>query len=240
MLKFLAALACTISAHFCEATPSQIQLTTTNTVTLRGPVDGGSVTEVMSKLQELVEERGRSNYPIYLVLDSPGGSIMAGDMLIQYLRTLQNVHTITIFAASMAAGIVEANPGNRYITSSGLLMFHRASGSFEGQFNDGEVETQLKLWRAFVNQMEQANADRMQLSLQDYKQRIINEWWMLGQEAVQDKGADFVTQIRCSKELIAQKNSVTVMSFFFTSQKTYSACPLFRVPLSSDEEEAGE
>lgn len=237
MFKFLAALACAISAHVCEAAPAQIQLTTANTVTLRGPVTATSTTEVMSQLNDYVHIRGKQTYPIYLVLDSPGGSIMAGDMLVQYLRTLQNVHTITIYGASMAAGIAQANPGIRYITTSGLLMFHRATGSFEGQFATGELESQLKLWTAYVEQMEQANADRMQISLQDYKARIINEWWLLGQDAVQSKAADFLVQVRCSSALIEEQEEIVIQGFLFSATKTFSRCPLFRAPLNIDKNE---
>jgi ATP-dependent protease ClpP protease subunit len=237
MIKTMLALACAVSANLCEAAPSEVQLTTTNTVTFRGEVSPGSVTEVMVKLSKLALLRGSSNYPIYLVLDSPGGSIMAGDMLVQYLRTLSNVHTITIFSASMAAGIVEANKGIRYITPSGILMFHRASGSFEGQFNSGELESQLRLWTSIVNIMEQANADRLGITLQDYKARIVNEWWMLGQEAVQNKAMDFVVSVRCSQNLINQTQKVTESSLFFQVELEYSDCPLFRAPLSINNKE---
>ncbi len=235
MLKFLSAIACAISVHVCEAAPSVIQLTTTNTVNFRGEVSGQSVVKAMKELSQLVEERGRRNYPIYLVLDSPGGSIMAGDMLVQYLRTLQNVHTISIFAASMAAGIMQANPGMRYITNSGIVMFHRASGSFEGQFNTGELESQLKVFSAFVTLMEQDNADRMGITLQEYKQRIINEWWILGQEAIQSKVADAVVQLRCTSALIEKTSLVTESNFFSSVTITYSECPLFRAPISVEE-----
>lgn len=233
MFKFLSALACAISVHVCEASPSVIQLTTLNTVTFRGEVSAESVISVMVKLNELNEERGKKNYPIYLVLDSPGGSIMAGDMLVQYLRTLQNVHTISIFAASMAAGIVEANPGIRYIVNSGLLMFHRASGQFEGQFNTGELESQLKVFSAYVTLMEQDNADRIGITLQEYKQRIMNEWWMLGQEAVQSKAADFVVQLRCTKQLIDKQETIVQEGFFSSAKLTFSECPLFRAPVKA-------
>ena len=58
----------------------------------------------------------------------------------------QNIECIAIFAASMAHGILQACPGNRYIAPAGVSMIHRAKGGFQGQFNDGEVESRLEFW----------------------------------------------------------------------------------------------
>lgn len=155
---------------------AQLNLTPENTVTYRGEINSASATAVMLELQRLSDERGKKDYPIYLVLDSGGGSIYAGDFFIQYMRTLKNIHTISIFSASMAAGIVEAVEGRRYITRNGVLMFHRAKGSFDGQFEEGEVESQLRLWKAIVLNMESINAARCGLPLADYKDKVKNEW----------------------------------------------------------------
>lgn len=208
-----------------------IVLTTQNTVTIRGAITGTSVTVAMLDIATQVIRRGAKNYTIYLVLDSPGGSIVAGDAFIQFAKTIPNLETITIFSASMAAGIVEALPGRRLITENGILMFHRASGQFEGQFEDGEVESQLRLWKSIVRAMEVKNSSRMGMGLQEYKDKIKDEYWLYGTEAVEKKGADAQVDIKCTPQLVAQKVRVYVESFFGGAEVQFSGCPLFRAPL---------
>lgn len=209
-------------------------LTTQNTVTIRGAITGTSVTVAMLDIATQVVRRGTQKYTIYLVLDSPGGSIVAGDAFIQFAKTIPNLDTVTIFSASMAAGIVEALPGRRLITENGILMFHRASGQFEGQFEDGEVESQLRLWKSIVRAMEIKNATRMGMGLQEYKDKIKDEYWLYGTEAVEKKGADAQVDIKCTPQLVKQKVRVFVESFFGSGEVQYSGCPLFRAPLKKE------
>lgn len=223
---------------FAQEAP--IVLNTSNTVLFRGPVTGASVTKAQLNLVEAVKTRGSGKYPIYLVLDSPGGSIYAGEAFIAFARTLPNVETISIFAASMAAGIVESMPGKRHITPGGILMFHRASGGFEGQFEEGEVESQLALWKQIVRTMEGRNASRIGISLEAYKAKVVNEWWLYGADAVTQKGADKISTIVCSQALIDKREVVVSQMFIFTVKSVYSGCPLFRGPLPDATEEEEE
>jgi ATP-dependent protease ClpP protease subunit len=233
LMKILVTLLSTLLIG-AAAQAAEIKLTTGNTVVFRGAVDGGSITKAQLKLAELATTRGKAQYPIYLVLDSPGGSIVAGDAFIQYAKTIPNVHTITIFAASMAAGIVESLPGKRYMAENGILMFHRASGSFEGQFEEGELESQLALWKHIVRSMEQRNADRLQIPLATYKQKVVNEYWLYGQQALVDKAADEMATITCSQQLTDERESVMQHVFVFSVKKEFSGCPLFRAPISTE------
>ena len=216
---------------------AQIFLNEKNTVTLRGPIDDASTLEVMLKLASAQAKRGSDNYPIYLVLDSPGGSIDAGDTLIQYAKTIRNLHTITIFSASMAAGIVEALPGYRYITENGMLMFHRATVGLQGQVENGEVESRLDMIKKIVRRMEIKNSGRMQLGLDDYKKAVKDELWLNYQDSVAWKAADQVVDLKCSQELINEKESITLSVLFFTFKLQFSGCPLFRNPMPMEKKE---
>jgi ATP-dependent protease ClpP protease subunit len=215
----------------------KVLLTTANTVSIRSQIDDESVTKAQIELARAIRERGAAPYPIYLVLDSPGGSIVAGEDFIQLAKQYSNVHTVSIFAASMASAIVQALPGIRYITSTGMMMFHRAAGRFQGQFEVGEVESQLAFFKGFVRTMEQRNADRMGLSLDAYKAKVINEYWVYGQDAVTDKVADHVADVTCSPQLIESRVTSSQMSFFGESKLVLSGCPLIRGPIQESEQE---
>lgn len=204
-----------------------ITLTPENTVTFRGVVDAVSVGKVMG---EIADKRKEYSGTIYLVMDSPGGSIYAGNVFIEYIKTVPKIKTISLFAASMAHGIVQATPGERLITSTGIMMAHRASGSFQGQFEEGEVESQLKLWKSIVRQLEKSNASRIGISLEEYKKKVVNEWWSYGSEAVEEHVADREVRVECSEELINSRYEETIVSFFGSYTIEYSECPVFKFP----------
>jgi ATP-dependent protease ClpP protease subunit len=167
------------------------------------------------------------------VLDSPGGSIYAGLNFIQFAKTISNLHTISIFSASMAAGIVEGLPGRRLITDDGMLMFHRAQASLSGQVETGELEARLAAVQRIIRRLEEANARRMGISLSDYKSRVLNELWPDSDSAVSERAADKIIDIVCSTELINKKTKTIHWTFFGSTTVSFSHCPLFREPVNN-------
>lgn len=220
------------SILFCNSAMAEtIQLTPDNTYVYRGVVDANSVTVAEMELQALQVKRGADSTPLYLVLDCPGGSVYDGENFIQFAKTIPNLNTVSIFAASMCSGIAEAIPGKRYVTENGILMFHRAKGQFEGQFETGEVETQLAFWKSMMRRIEQRSADRMGISLKKYKAHVVNEYWLEGANAVKAGAADAQIDLSCSKELIEKTVDIVQEDLFGTNTFHLSACPLFRNPL---------
>ena len=97
---------------FCSVSiANAITLTTKNSCTLEGEVDPESMKQLKACVAKKVMLRNGQKYPIYIYLISPGGSVYSGLRFISFVKTLNNVHTITEFAASMAAAIVQGNPG---------------------------------------------------------------------------------------------------------------------------------
>lgn len=205
-----------------------VELTTTNTVVFSGEVSQQSVNKATEQLIDLVLKR-RFSSTIYLVLDSPGGSIDAGEQFIQFAKTIPNLETVTIFAASMASAISQALPGNRLITENGTQMFHRAKGGFQGQFESGEVESRLGYAKQIVFGLESRNAARMQMDILTYKAAIKDELWLYGKFAVDAKVADEVIDLKCSKQLIKQEvvSTISIMGMFEVDI-VKSGCPLLQ------------
>lgn len=221
-----------LTASLLLAAPAyseNLNLTLANTVTLRGPIDDRSVVNLQLQVAALDDKR---RGPIYLVLDSPGGSIEAGETLISYLKTIPNLHTVTIFAASMASAIAQALPGKRYIVEDGTMMFHRASVQLGGQIEMGEVESRLAWIKSVVLRMEARNAKRMSMSLVDYKARVKDELWQTSEQAVAEKSADKVVNLVCSKELIKSGVKLDIQSIFGSYTVVFSQCPLMRFPVA--------
>jgi len=219
------------SAFGQEKVYEKVQLNSNNTVLLRGVIDETSVVLTSLKLAKLVALRGLGSYPIYLVLDSPGGELEAGRALIEFVKVTPNVRTITIFAASMAAITVESLPGSRLITANGIMMFHRARGGIEGQFEVGELESRLAQAKAVVLGLEKGIAARMGITIDDYKAKAKDEYWLTAERALKDKAVDKIVDIVCSDELVKGRTKVSIETLFGAIELKFSNCPTLRGPI---------
>jgi ATP-dependent Clp protease protease subunit len=84
-----------------------------------------------------------SNKPIYLYINSPGGSVTAGMAIydtMQYIKA--DVVTICVgLAASMGAFLLAAGtPGKRLALPHARIMIHQPLGGARGQATDIEIE----------------------------------------------------------------------------------------------------
>jgi ATP-dependent protease ClpP protease subunit len=207
---------------------SEILLTPDNAVTIRGEINEETIGKVQTKLAELNSLRGLRVYPIYLVLDSPGGDINVGLSFIEYAKTIPNLHTINLFAASMASAIQQALPGKRIGYPYAISMFHRAAGGFQGHFAEGEVESRLDLAKQMVAILENQNAYRLKMSLPDYKKKIMSEYWLVGRANITGNAIDEIHTVKCSDSLIEKKETMAFRVFIFSIDVTFSQCPMFR------------
>lgn len=212
----------------CTSFATEVRLSPENMVLIRGEISAESMSAAAFKLNDLSELRGAANYPIYIVLDSPGGSISDGMDFIEFAKTFKNVNTLTISAASMASAIVEALPGERLMLETGTIMFHRASAQLGGQLEDGEFEARLAYIKSIVRSMERINAKRMCIKLADYKKKVKDEYWLFGEQAVRAKAVDRLVDVSCTKQLIESKTVEEIQTLFFTAKVEFSACPLLK------------
>jgi ATP-dependent protease ClpP protease subunit len=208
-----------------------IVLEESNTISLRDAVNWNSMSILQADLLKKSIKLGPDE-PIYLVLDTPGGSVSAGNMFIETLKGIPNpVHTVVIFAASMGFQITQATE-KRYILESGILMSHRATVGLQGQLN-GELESRLVFYKTMVDTMEEKVAKRVGMDFLAYKDRIVNEWWEVGYNAVTSKVADEVVIVKCSKTLLRGSIFKRLFSIFGGARKVeFSKCPLIVAPLS--------
>jgi len=205
---------------------SQITLTENNHIVFKGVVNASSVGKASKDLLKL-SFKTKPGDTIYLVLDSPGGSVYDGLNFVQLFATLpRNVSCIALRAHSMAHHFLQACPGKRYGVANMASMAHRASGGFRGTFNRGQVEQQLELWTGIVQSMEKVNAKRMGLSLEKYQTLAKDEYWCHGYDCVKKNFVDSIQTVGCSEKLVNKETSRTVNSFFGSYKIYESGCPL--------------
>jgi len=212
----------------------EIVLTKDNTLVLDSSFSGQSVSKLIQQARQMDSDL-QSGYPIYLFLDTPGGSIQAGLELIEALNGINRpVHTVTLFAASMGWQLVQ-HLGTRYILKYGVLMSHKASGSFSGEFGGGpsQIDSQYGLWLRRINIMDQQTVNRTngKKTLQQYRSEYDNELWINGEEAVTNGYADEVVTVKCGTGLDGTRESKTTF-MGFNLKLTLSSCPIITYPVN--------
>lgn len=206
-----------------------LTLSESNTISFNQPFSARYVAQKQMELLNL-DANLAPGQPITVVLNTPGGSIDAGNRLIDMISALDRpVNTLTLFAASMGYHTVQ-NLGKRYITPSGTLMSHRASIRGLGGQIDGEAETALAWIKSIVDIMDFKAAVRVGLEVSDYKTLIKDELWITGAKAVESNHADAVVVAKCDPSL-----NGTYTELFYTMfgpvNVTFSKCPLITAPL---------
>lgn len=206
-----------------------IKLNDSNHVIIKGALVQN---EILLKSQEL-----KADDTLYVVLDTIGGSVVAGNLIIDTLNSVpQKIETITIFAASMGYLIVQSME-DRHIIPTGQLISHRMRvGGLSGQV-PGELNTRLEHIEKISKILSKRSADRVGLTIERYEKLIFNEFWTFGSQAVESKHADDVVLIQCDVSLMSEK-SMEVRSLLGTFDVTFSKCPLIRAPLSISRSEA--
>lgn len=219
------------------ADPNRIVLTKDNTVSMAAQFSDESVARIALKAREL-DSRLPSGEPLYLVLMTPGGSIDAGLELIENLKTLNRpVHTITLFSASMGFQTVQGL-GERYITSTGTLMSHKAKGGLQGEF-PGQFDSRYAYYLKRVLKLDERTVERSKgkLTKESYFAKYRDEMWCDGQECVDLGVADRVVSVSCDKSLDGTTKDSTSVSFLGMSidvSVVKAACPTITGVLSAE------
>ena len=208
-----------------------IVLTEDNHILFSGVVNPKSVALAQVRLANL-SARLPDSATIYLIIDSPGGSVSAGNQFIDFAQSIpQKVKTLPIFAASMGYHMSQSFQ-ERLAMPSSTLMSHRASlGGVSGQI-PGEIDSRLNNIRTVLNEMDQFVADRIGIKLEQYKKDIHDELWLTGREAVSRKHADRLVKAVCDKSLMSGTRVEEVNTIFGPVQLELSRCPLITGPLS--------
>lgn len=199
-----------------------------NTISLRGDVDEKSVDKLIKEMLDL-SFKLPADAEINLVINSGGGSVFDGMRLINVMNVIpQKINTIAIFAFSMAYSIFQRGT-NRYITELGVIGQHRAKVTLSGQINDGELESRLNWLRGMISIVSTYEAEKMDLSLEEYKSLIKDEMWLNSNNSIKMKAADRVTNIKCSKALYFKREIFKSWTIIGEKRFYKSACPLIDI-----------
>lgn len=241
MLKFISTVVLStllsFSAFAAEKAAAKVTLTKDNTIVMNDYFYGETVSQLTQKAKEL-DARLPSQEPIYLVLNSGGGSIDAGIELIQNLNTLNRpVRTITLFAASMGFQTVQGLKGLRLITEDGTLMSHKARGGFYGEF-PGQLDSRYSYYLKRVTRLDKRVVERTKgkHTEKSYASLIENEYWCDGADCIAQGFADQVVNPSCDSSMSGTHNKLYArfmyMGIVIEIVDVMSNCPLITEALS--------
>lgn len=191
-----------------EKTITNITPPESRTLFLYGVVDSS----VLSLRDALVRLGKDSKDPIYLLIDSPGGSVLDGAMVLSAIEASPApVYTVCMqLCASMAAIIFEYGH-KRYALDRSFVMFHPASGGSEGELD--KMVSRLGSIQRYIGKMEAYIAKRANISYERYKELANVEYWIDGEDAVNLGFADSLVNVALPerKEAAAPANPENVV-----------------------------
>lgn len=232
-------------AKAAQASVKRLVLSKDNTIILNDAIEGGSVSEVITKAKAL-DNAGdgylgtvgiKKKDPIYVFLRTPGGEIQTGLEMLEALKGLNRpVDTITMFAASMGFQTAQ-QLGKRYIVKNGVLMSHRARGEFSGEFGGqkpSQMDSRKGLWETRMDEMDQQTVDRSggKQTLESYQKAYASELWITGKQAVDQGYADEIVEIQCDESLAGVTTKSINFMGLINIDYDLDNCPLNSTPMN--------
>ncbi|MBE9247769.1 ATP-dependent Clp protease proteolytic subunit [Dolichospermum sp. LEGE 00240] len=145
-------------------------------------VDDGIANAIVAYLLYL--DSDDQTKPIYLYINSPGGSVTAGLAIYDTMQHIKSeVVTICVgLAASMGSFLLAAGTkGKRMALPHSRIMIHQPSGGTRGQASDIAIEAQEIL--RLRNQLNQIYVDNTGQSLEKIEKDMNRDFFMSAQEA---------------------------------------------------------
>lgn len=142
-------------------------------------------TESTQSLAEQIKELNKeSNEDIFLLINSPGGSVLDGASLISEMEASSaHVNTVcTGFCASMAA-MIHSYGYKRYATDRAILMYHPASAGIQGQVPN--MLSQLTTITRYLDKMVSNIVTRSKVSKSEFDSLVSYELWVDAEDAEQ-------------------------------------------------------
>lgn len=231
MKNLMLMIAMLLSCGACKASQSGdvIELSEDNTVQLNLPIFSDTAAEVQKRLLEK-DVKLKAGKPIYLVLNTPGGSIQDGLMIIETAKSLKRpIHTISIFSASMGF-VISQYLDKRYALDSAVIMTHKARVGNVGGDVPGSFINMAQYLLNFVNNINEKIAIRSKMELDSYNKLIESDYWMGSTQAIDHNFMDKVVTISCDKSLQGYAEPQRVDLGFFAVTVQFHKCPLITQP----------
>jgi ATP-dependent protease ClpP protease subunit len=198
---------------FLTDSPIIIDLTPQNILILKDTINEDSASDLILNINN---KKNKKNLMLYL--DTNGGSVEQGMKIISEVKK-NNISCIAETAYSMGFSIFQ-NCYTRYILPHGKLMQHQISFAIKGE--KGKIDSYVQFVDSMHKIMIKQQSRRLRLPRRKFETKILNEWWIFGQYAIEENAADYIVEIKCDNILSNSVYNVTKNGYIYT----YSSCPL--------------
>lgn len=161
----------------------RLDLKSEQTIYLSGPIQD------VSSVVEEIKAKSKGNSDLYLLIDSPGGSVFDGALVISAMEASPaRVHTICMQMCASMAFIIHQHGTTRLAIDRAILMAHPASGGVRGTLE--QMSSRLNMVNVYVDKMNAYIANRMGISLLDFKAMTVSEFYVDSEDALKSKLLD--------------------------------------------------
>jgi len=142
-------------------------------------------------IAEDIRKKSKTNSELYLIIDSPGGSVMDGAMILSAIESSSaKVNTVCAGLCASMAFVIHQYGAKRLAVDRSVLMAHPASAGLQGTL--GQMESRLSFINRYVEKMDTHIAARVGMPLEAFKALTVSEYWIDAEDAL---GKHFVDGI---------------------------------------------
>lgn len=172
-------------------------------VVLLGEIEPETASQAVSEIMV----KAINKKPIWLLINSPGGSVIDGALVISTMESAGvPVYTVCMQLCASMAAVIHQHGTKRYMLDRSILMFHDAAGGFQGYMP--HVEAQFNVVNRYVNKLNNYIAQRAGITPDDWMAIVHKNLWIDGEDSVNRKLADSLVFIK----VVNTKGSVDMTS----------------------------
>lgn len=177
-------------------TITSVNLSASNTVVLIGEIRGNG----SSVAQEIIE-KSKTAKSLYLVINSPGGSVLDGALIISAMQSSRiPINTVCLQICASMAAIIHQYGTQRMQVDRSILMFHDAAGSLQGYFP--HMRSRLEMLDRYITKMQQDISRRTGMPLAEFLDAQHREFWIDAEDALQRKFTDKLVAVQFESSLL--------------------------------------
>ncbi len=192
---------------------------TERVVDLNGPIMDSMILKAQSKLYKFDES---SHEPVWIRINSGGGSVQAGLILLDTMKALKSPTKCLVEskAYSMAA-ILLVFCDERYALDHATIMLHEASFGLQGE--DPTNRSRMDFITKYLDSIHVEIAEILKMKLDVYRAKLRDAWWLLADEALKANIIDsIVHHIEYESGITKVTETKTTRTFSETRQEAPS------------------
>jgi len=148
-------------------------------VALKGPVRYGNIQSLINKIKEMNE---KNNKNIFMIINSPGGSVADGLELIGVMESVKSkIYCVIETEAYSMAAIISLFCHKTYIHKYATMMFHEANLSLDESYT--KFFSRAEFLKRYLKMVDKSISKQMGVSTKSYRHMSLPEWWLTAREA---------------------------------------------------------